>query len=569
MSKSIVICEYFSTGILYVDDALVRGYEPVLVEAPYGDMPGADELREARNRLNRRLEGKARIIHENSDYGELLRQVRECDPAAVVVGSEAGVEIATRLAADLGLPGNPPDRIPAMTEKPAMHQALKDYGIRSIRGEVVRSEEEALRFYRELGNGNVVVKPARGAASYGVYLCESEEEMLDAVRRHFAEAKGNGVSEPSVLVQERILGTEYVVNTVSCGGRHRIVSAGEYEKHRLSNGTNAYSYFRYITRLGIGHSRLMNYACQVANAIGIQYGPVHGEYMIDEKGPVLIEVNCRPMGGGLGRKYSELVSGQHETDSALDSYLEPEKFYQDSLKPYRLKRCGVSKDMVLINDTEVKTAPVLQICKRLKSYYSSSFDKIGTTDFLPQTTDMETEAGLVYLVHDDELQVREDCELLRLLETKYPRILYQDWKYGEETEAEDRGAIHAPLNDIEKIMNAAGCCGATMVFSDTLDNIDGASVVTSETLTKAYDSFEYGILDLSKPGTFADLESVIQQIFVFMDKVRVGGRILVPETTYRNLPYGIEGMEILFKVSGMAIELPYAAAPGLLIATVQ
>jgi hypothetical protein len=62
---------------------------------------------------------------------------------------------------------------------------------------------------------------------------------------------------------------------------------------------------------------------------------------------------------------------------------------------------------------------------------------------------------------------------------------------------------------------------------------------------------------------------VIQQIFVFMDKVRVGGRVLVPESTYCNMPYGLEGMEILLRVYGAAIELPASDAPGLLIATIQ
>ena len=35
MKRSIVICEYISTGINYIDDARARGYEPVLVEGTY------------------------------------------------------------------------------------------------------------------------------------------------------------------------------------------------------------------------------------------------------------------------------------------------------------------------------------------------------------------------------------------------------------------------------------------------------------------------------------------------------------------------------------------------------
>lgn len=561
--RNIVICEYISTGLNYVDDARSRGYEPVLVEGNYvGSPDDVARFRDIRNRINKRLKDSVRIIPENDDYDDLLEQVRALDPVLVVAGSEFGVPLATRLASDLGLPGNPVDRIEAMTEKDAMHKALKDYGIRSIRGSVVSSEEEALDFYRSLGKKEIVVKPARGAGSQGVYLCENEQEMKDAVKRHFDMAAENGVTKPTVLLQERIIGTEYVVNTVSCNGRHRVVSVGMYDKYRLSNGTNAYNYFRYVTRLDVGHSALLRYACQVADAIGIKYGPVHGEYMVDEDGPVLIEVNCRPMGGGLERRYSELVSGQHETDSALDSYLDPDKFLHESLKPYRLKRCGVSKDLVFTKDTEILSAPVLQICKRLRSYYSASFDNIGRTDMVRQTSDMETEAGLIYLIHDDEQQVKSDCDLLHLLEMRYPELLYQ-------AKPMYRDASKEVKRDIELVMKTAFCRGATLVFSDRDDPVEGAAVINSKGLKSAYDSYEQGILDLSDPKSFADLESVIQQIFLFMDKVRAGGRILVPESTYCNMPYGMEGMEILFKVYGAIIELPSADDPGLLIATIK
>lgn len=144
---------------------------------------------------------------------------------------------------------------------------------------------------------------------------------------------------------------------------------------------------------------------------------------------------------------------------------------------------------------------------------------------------------------------------------KYPKILYQDASFTDKSQPRvDR--------NIEAVMKAAGCHGTTLIFSDTMRECDGVAVVTSEGLAKAYDSYDQVILDLSDPRSFADLESIFQQIFLFMDKVRVGGRILVPESTYCHLPYGIEGMEILFKVSGMLIELPNAGLPGLLTATV-
>ena len=564
--KSIIICEYISTGINYVDDALERGYIPVLVEGRYEGSPEETAwLRAARDRINRRMEGRVRIIKEDPDYGNILRQVRDLDPEVIVAGSEFGVALAAMLSHDLGLKGNPVESIPAMTQKDEMQKALAAHGLRSIRGRVVGSEREAIEFFTALGKEETVVKPVRGAGSQGVHLCRGRREMLATVRRYLSGAREKGIEGPKVLVQERINGTEYVVNTVSCNGKHRVVTVGAYDKYRLSNGAIAYNYFRYVTKLGVGHSELMRYACAAADAIGIKYGPVHGEYMVDEEGPVLIEVNCRPMGGGLDRRYSELISGQHETDSALDSYLDPEKFRRDAMKPYCLKRFGVSKDLVLVSDTEVISAPVLQICRRLRSYYSASYDRIGMTAMLPQTTDMETEAGLVYLIHDDEQQVRDDCELLHLLETKYPAILFQ---------RSDGGAAAKDVpRDIGQVMEAAGCGPDTIIFTDRPEDIgeekNGADVVTQESLARAKNAYALGILDLSDPASFADLESVIQQIFVFTDRLCAGGRIIVPESTYCRLPYGMEGMEILFRVSGILIDLPSADLPGLLTATVR
>ena len=54
-----------------------------------------------------------------------------------------------------------------------------------------------------------------------------------------------------------------------------------------------------VTELGHKEMELVEYALQTVRVLGITDGPVHGEYMMDEKGPVLIEVNCRVMGGSV------------------------------------------------------------------------------------------------------------------------------------------------------------------------------------------------------------------------------------------------------------------------------
>ena len=565
MKGRIVICEYISTGFNYIEDILARDYEPVLLEGHY---VGTDEeinyIKQERNRINGLFKGRFKIIRENKDYQETLRQVKEVNPLLVIPGGEFGVPLATRLASDLGLLGSPVENLKAMTEKAAMHAVLKEKGLRYIRGKIVFSEEEALAFYDQLGVEDVVVKRTRGGGTAGVFLCHGKDEMLKAVRKSFSDSAKDecGQDNIEILIQEQIKGTEYIVNTVSCNGKHRIVSAWVYDKVKMSNGGNAYNYALSIPRLEIGHSKLCRYALQVVEAIGIKYGPVHGEYMIDDKGPVLIEVNCRPMGAGLQRKFTEQIFGHHETDAALDSYLNPKKFEEDDIKPYRTNEFGAIKIVILPKETEVKSAPIMQIARQLKSYYSSSFSGIGRTEILPETKDLGTTGGMIYLLNKDENLVKTDCALLHLIEMKYPRIFFQDSNYEEQFNTTPR--------NINEVIKATRCRGASLVFSDSSDEtLPDATFIDERKLADAYDSYENGILDLSKAESFSDLESVIQQIFVFFKKIRKGGRIIVPESTWCHLPYGIEGMEILMRAAGHLVEMPLANNPQLLISTVE
>ena len=555
MKKRIVVVECMSTGVNYIEDIIKRGYEPIVVEGCYV-APGDDAkyFRAERAQIRAKFLKNIPVIDENPNYDEVLRQVKEFDPIHIIAGSEFGVPYTVRLAHDLGLPGNPIESLEAMTQKDAMHEALKKAGVRHIRGKVIRSLEEAEKCYDEFGEKGVVVKLTRSAATLGLSLCDNREEMRAAVKKALATPITAVGEKCEILLQERIRGKEYIVNTVSCNGEHRLVSMWVYDKIPLPNGTNAYNYAENITELGVGHSRLVRYAYDTLNAIGIKYGPVHGEYMIDEKGPVLIEVNCRPMGGGLPRKFLDLMWGQHETDSALNAYIDPERFKLKKRTPYRALRKGAIKVFILPQTVKVDSAPILQITRQLRSFYSAAFGSIGRENLiLPETTNLETSGGYLYLLHEDEQTVQEDLKLMHLLEMNFSQTLFND---SDKMPMQPKGNIN-----IESLIKKMNLRGSILVFSDTLQGkIEGAMLTDGEGLETAYDGFDYGILDLRAPESFADIESAIQEIFKFFRKIKQGGQIIIPETTYRHLPYDMDGMEILAKTAGLTIEAPESAA---------
>ncbi|MBQ7159976.1 MAG: ATP-grasp domain-containing protein [Treponema sp.] len=190
-------------------------------------------------------------------------------------------------------------------------------------------------------------------------MCDNLDDVKNAVEKLLTYHDVYGKPITSALVQERIVGTEYIVNTSSCNGKHALNSFSRCIKERTAEGGYIYDYMETISRLEQGHAELIEYAFKVADAIGFKYGVIHGEYMIDKKGPVLIEVNCRPMGCTMPAEFYDKIFEQHESDSLLDAYLDPAGFSLKAKKPYHPLRKGLFKLIMIPHDIEAEDHPNL------------------------------------------------------------------------------------------------------------------------------------------------------------------------------------------------------------------
>lgn len=551
--RNIIVVEAISTGYNYVEDIYRRGYNPVVLE-PKAE---SEEIAESREACYKNLFRNPEIISEASTYEETLEMIKEYDPLLIVAGSESGVPLATYLADALGLPGNPWKNIDRMIKKDAMQQALEDAGIRSIKGRKVKSPEEALEFCRENGFKTAVVKPLRGAGSQGLYLCDNLEEVSSAVKDVLEMSNYFGEDNLEVLVQERIVGPEYIVNTASCDGVHRATSVLRYGKSITSEGGYIYDYMENIMRLEPGHGEMIEYAFKVADAVGIRYGMVHGEYMVDKNGPVLIEVNCRPMGCTQPDAYLDMVYGQHETDSTLDCMLDPEKFRRDAAKPYRPLRKGVIKFIMVPKDMEVEDHPLWEVAKRLRSTYKISAESGSVPKLYNKTRDLETCGGMIYMVHDDESVVLSELEFLRNMEKHYFQFLLNEGMSRRWFGKGDADAL-----DYREVMRRNSCCGSILLAKDSPEQIEGIQVVTPETLSDAHRSFDYVIIAYQDSLTNLSESKLMKLMFDTMDQVREGGKVIIPPETYRYISYGREGAELLLYIRRFMLEAPLNGGAG-------
>ncbi|MCR5083336.1 MAG: ATP-grasp domain-containing protein [Parasporobacterium sp.] len=556
--KNIVIVDLLSTGINYVTDIVQRGYNPVIVESlVISNSTAYDQVKENYSKLKT----MPVIIREKNSYEETLDEIKKYDPVLVLPGTESGVVLATRLAYDMGLPGNDINYIDAMTKKDAMHEALKNAGIRYIRGKIVVSADEAVSFCKENGLDKTIVKPTQSAGSIGVFLCDTLTQVSEAVSKLLSMHDFAG-RPYEILVQERIFGTEYVVNTISRDGEHRLNSMAKYEKVETPNGHYIYDYLYYIDQLEPGFAEMVEYAFKVTDAIHYKNGLIHGEYMIDEKGPVLIEVNCRPFGGSQPAEFMDLITGQHETDSVLDALLDPVKFKADCEKPYRLLRMGGLKFIIVKEDIYAKDSPIREVVKQLSSTYKLSSSGQDGPTYFQKTIDAETSGGVIFMVNEDKQVLKEELELIRRLEKRFFNFLLND----------GTSRLVSPKADFvnekaQDIIASCECHGSILVASDAKREIEGCQCVTKDTLDEAQRGFDNVIIMYGNSLTKLSESACLKLIFDTMELVREGGRVIVPESTYDYISYGRQGMEELMNIKGLVVEPTKKSNAGKVIGT--
>ncbi len=554
--ENIIIVDPFSTGVNFLGDIEKRGFHPIGLWSRRSDMI-FELMEEVRKPIEHDYQGRADFFAEEKEYGDTLKKVKELKPKFIIPGADLGIELAARLSEDLGLIGNPVKNIPVLTNKFLMHQALIDHGIRGIRGKIVHNWDEALAFYREQGFTGCVLKPYRGASSVDVRICDSEEELKAAYDEVFAVGNYMGGEEEGMLLQERITGTEYIVNSVSLQGKHKLSAIWKHSKKKVEGGGMVYNYTETLSRPEAGCTALVRYAFDVMNALGVQNGNVHSEFMIDREGPVLIEINCRPMGSDMSAEFLDRIWGHHETDLCLDAYLNPDAFFAHIDDPFRPLAKGLKKHLITDKEMDVISAPVLSMITRQKSFCDARLGK-AVADHLARTVDLDTSAGVIYLANEDEGQLYRDRDFLERTESRYFDMLFT----GKRPDPKDRPEN---LKTIEEILTGLKPVGSVLILSNEISSLPGVTVTSSGDIRKISGGFRYGILDLSYREN-EDYESIAEDFFKLAEKVRNGGQIIVPESTYWHLSCGMESIEILCEAAGLLIEAPSERAGNVVIA---
>jgi len=331
----------------------------------------------------------------------------------VLIGYDTGVTIAEQLAAKMGLRGNKPsfDR----RNKFLQQEKCRSFGIDAAKQTFATTMAEVDEFLSTFNPTpfKAIVKPVDGAGTMSVVLCQSPDEVREAFSDLIGLVCFGNVCE-GALIQEFLAGTEYVVNTVTVDGNHKAVGVFQYDRRHAYGSDFVYFGAR---AMGDDHPHfvsMIDYALNVLNAMEFDNGAAHLEIMLTNRGPVLVECNCRIAGcSGNMDKCEELVSGRGQIELYADAMLEPSCFASIPEIPQIQGDALIS--FYHVNGEGKMEATNQETFYKVKNLSSYVKDKVWLTvgnDVVKTSGDMDTLLGAVVLYNKDSAQLEKDIEMV-------------------------------------------------------------------------------------------------------------------------------------------------------------
>jgi biotin carboxylase len=357
-----------------------------------------------------------REIHHDGDVERTVEQLRDLKIGAVLHGLDAALELADTLAERLGVDHrNPLASSAARRDKVLMNEQVTRAGLRAPAQFSSRSADDVVAWVRALGQLPVVIKPSRSAGVTGVKICRSLGQVEAAARDVLATQSIYGQPNEDVIAQTYSEGQEYIVDSVSFGGRHKVVSL--WEVHRDRSHAPRLDKMLVVDHTEARFGALLDYAIQVLDALEVRYGPTHLEIIDTAEGPTLVELNAR-LHGSLDPRLTTAVSGENHVSATVATLLNPERFADSLNQPVVFN--GFCGHVLLLSSRvgRLNKPFAWPAIEALPSFVGlKQWVKPG--DALSVTTDLKTALGTVGLYNTTFEALLADCHRIREIEERF------------------------------------------------------------------------------------------------------------------------------------------------------
>lgn len=332
----------------------------------------------------------------------------------VLAGSDLGVALADTISAELGCKGNDPRTSSVRRHKGEMIRAVAEAGLRTIPTFVAQDEWAAVR-WAERYDFDVIVKPAESSASVGFAHVRGRRSVLNAAAAVLSSRNSFGEPNRDLIVQPFVHGQEFAVNAYVIDGVPYFLDAWRTSKTEV-DGHILYDFETKVDLRSPDARDIQNYCLQVVAALGIQYGPAHIEVIVEEEGPLMMEVGARLMGSiALSQQAvaygtsCAVVAAKAAMDQA-SALSEIAAFQQGSELQLAMVQMLSRQDGFLIRYD-------LGFMRGLSSFHGVDL-YLAAGDRVRSTENSLTSPGLIFLAHQSSAQLEKDHQAIRAAEQR-------------------------------------------------------------------------------------------------------------------------------------------------------
>ncbi len=350
----------------------------------------------------------------NENFEETVNWIKDHGkPSFIIPGCEIGVNLADKLSDQFNLTlRNPLATSEARRDKYLMQEKIKSAGLRSIKQEVFQGSDKAAQWIQaNQVTYPLVVKPLHSTSGDGFHLCKNEGDVEKAFEIELNRENLLNIQNTSLLVQEFIEGTEYVIDTVSLQGEITVTDIIKYQKRIGKYGGTIYERCIFMDTDNPEMSATIEYTKKILNALQIYNGPAHTEIIVDKKGPVLIETGSRPAGCMLDLDFIRNAYGHNQLELSGLLYADSNA-YTAATKEIN-KKIKKPSFLVLYSQVEAGVVKSIDFSKVENSDVHVKTDlQIAVGKYIDEPKNLSEAHAIVYLQGDEKEMDKLSNELI-------------------------------------------------------------------------------------------------------------------------------------------------------------